>query len=111
VAPGPARKPLINTNSHEWGVSISVYSCPFGSLLRLPAAGSRLGFVQLKADTIVQDALRPTVGVRQELDRVRAADQESSVEGEVLFDPVGANSVALHGAGGRQSAGVADGLA
>src|ERR1043166_3660238 len=48
--------------------------------------------------------------MRQELDLICATREQGGVEGKVLFDPIGANAIALHGAGGRQTTGLSNRL-
>jgi len=74
------------------------------------SAPNRFRVFQFEADTVIHDALGPAIGVREKFYNVSAATQKGSVEREIFFDPISADAIALHRAGGWQRAGLADGF-
>src|SRR5256885_5703526 len=76
------------------------------------SASGRRGFrvVQLEADAVVHYALGPAIRVREKFYDIGAAVEEGSVEGKVFCNPIGADAIALHGAGRGQRASFADGF-
>ncbi len=54
--------------------------------------------------------MRPSVGVGFEFDDVNARAQERGIKAQGFLDPKGADAIALHSAGGRERARLADGL-